>query len=306
MRNTVINELTRMAQTDDRMVLITGDLGYSVLEGFEKNFPERYINAGIAEDGMTSVAAGIALSGKIVFTYSIGNFNTLRCMEQLRNDVCYHQANVKVLSVGGGFSYGQLGMSHHSTEDIAMMRELPHMRVYVPADPEEAVAALHDAVAYSGPCYIRIAKRGEPNLYAKGSSYDVTQIHELRAGTDVCLLGCGPMLGEVCKAADLLYAKGISTAVYSVPCIKPLDTASIKELATRVELLVTVEEHQNIGGLGGAVAETVSALRGIRAPLLRLGLNDEFTSIVGSHDYLCEQYGLSGRCIAARVREALA
>lgn len=305
MRNTVINELERMAETDERLVLMTGDLGYGVLDSFSKKFPTRFFNVGIAEAVMTSAAAGIALEGNIVFTYSIGNFNTLRCIEQLRNDVCYPEANVKVLSVGAGFAYGQLGMSHHSTEDIAMMRVLPHMRVYVPCDPEEAVAALHDAVATSGPCYIRLAKRGEPNLYEKLADFQITSLQTLREGTEIAFLGCGPLMSEVQHAADLLATEGISVGVYSVPCVKPLDKTVINALSKKVHLLVTVEEHQDIGGLGGAVAETISTLRDSHAPLLRLGLRDEYTSIVGSHDYLCARYGLSADGIAQQVREAL-
>lgn len=305
MRNTLINELTRMAETDQRLVLITGDLGYGVLDSFAQKFPSRFLNVGISEQAMTSIAAGVAMEGSIVFTYSIGNFNTLRCIEQLRNDVCYHETNVKVLSVGSGFAYGQLGMSHHATEDIAMMRALPHMRVYTPADPEEAVTALHDAVKSTGPCYIRLAKSGEPNLYIKPDNFDVTKIQKLISGRDVSFLGCGPLLGEVLKAAELLESSGISTGVYSVPCVKPLDTETIISVARHTRLIVTVEEHQVIGGLGSAVAETICEMSDMKASLLRIGLNEEFTSIVGSHEFLCKYYGLTAKQIAKRVRERL-
>ena len=145
MRNTAIQEIERLAEQDMRICLMTGDLGYGVLESFAKKFPERYFNMGISEQSMTAAAAGMALCGSIVFTYSIGNFNTLRCIEQIRNDICYHNANVKIISVGSGFSYGQLGMSHHATEDVAMLRALPNMRVFVPADPEEALLAVNYA-----------------------------------------------------------------------------------------------------------------------------------------------------------------
>ena len=160
MRNAVINEIERMAESDGRIAVMTADLGYSVLESFAARFPDRFYNVGISEQLMASAAAGIALSGCVVFTYSIGNFATLRCIEQIRNDICYHDANVKIIAVGGGFSYGQLGMSHHATEDIAMLRALPNMHVLAPADPEEALAAVRYAVGTEGPFYIRSGRTG--------------------------------------------------------------------------------------------------------------------------------------------------
>src|SRR5713226_3860325 len=156
MRNAFILALTDLAAQDPRITLVVGDLGFGVVVDFSKRFPKQFINAGVAEQNMTSLAAGLALSGKIVFTYSIGNFPTLRCLEQIRNDVCYHNANVKIVSVGGGFSYGSLGMSHHATEDLAIMRALPGMVVVAPGDPMEAACATRAVAAYDGPCYLRL------------------------------------------------------------------------------------------------------------------------------------------------------
>lgn len=305
MRNVVINEIERMAETDERIAVMTADLGYSVLETFAEQFPKRFYNVGISEQLMASAAAGIALSGSVVFTYSIGNFVTLRCIEQIRNDICYHNANVKIIAVGGGFSYGQLGMSHHATEDIAMLRALPNMRVLTPADPEEARAAVRYAVQKEGPCYIRLARRGEPVLYAKAEEYYAEKIQTVREGEKAALLLSGPLLKEGIKAAGLLAEEGINAGVYSVPCIKPLDVETLRQLSEKYPLLLTAEEHATAGGLGGAVAEVIAGLSGARARLIRLGLQDTFTSIVGSHDYLCDYYGLSGEKIAQTVREAL-
>lgn len=305
MRNTVIDEIEKLAADDSRIMVVTADLGYDVLEGFAERFPARFFNVGISEQLMTSAAVGMALSGNIVFTYSIGNFATLRCIEQIRNDVCYHDANVKIIAVGGGFAYGQLGMSHHMTEDIAMMRALPNMRVLVPADPEEALACVKYAVQTDGPCYIRLARRGEPVLYKKASSFDIAKIQPAVTGDAAALLVCGPLLKNAIEAAEKLKAGGIFVSVYSVPCIKPIDSTMICTLADKHPLLVTIEEHQISGGLGGTVAEIVSEIAGTRSRVYRMGLQDEYTSIVGSHEYLCDHYGLSAEKIAAAVSSML-
>lgn len=305
MRDAVIDEIERIAKTDGRIDVMTADLGYSVLENFAGQFPKRFYNVGISEQFMSSAAAGLALNGRVVFTYSIGNFATLRCIEQIRNDICYHKANVKIIAVGGGFSYGQLGMSHHATEDIAMFRALPNMRVLTPADPEEARAAVRYAVQTEGPCYIRLARRGEPILYAKAGEYCAEKVQTVQEGEKAALLLCGPLLKEGIKAAGLLAEEKINVGVYSVPCIKPLDVETIRKLGKRYPLLLTAEEHVTAGGLGGAVAEVIAGMNGTHASLIRLGLQDVFTSIVGSHDYLCDFYGISGEKIAQTVREVI-
>lgn len=294
MRTAAIEELIRLAARDSRICLMTADLGYGALEAFSERFPTRFFNVGISEQLMSAAAAGMALCGDVVFTYSIGNFNTLRCIEQIRNDICYHRANVKILTVGGGVAYGQLGMTHHATEDIAMLRVLPNMRVLVPADPEETVAAVRYAAGTEGPCYIRLAKRGEKNLYIKPDGVEITKIQALASGTDLAFLGCGPLLREGLCAAARLAQMGISAGVYSVPCIKPLDTEGLKRLAETYPLLITLEEHQIIGGLGGAVAEEVSTMPGPRPRVCRLGLPDAFSNDVGSREYLLHSYGLTG------------
>ncbi len=306
MRNAFINKIAEIAQKNRNIVMVTADLGYSVLENFRDRYPDRFFNVGISEQAMASIAAGMALEGNIVFTYSIGNFSTLRCIEQIRNDICYHKANVKIVSVGGGFSYGQLGMSHHATEDIAMMRSIPEMKVLVPSDPEEALEAARYVVSVDGPCYIRLAKNREPILYKK-KSYEIGKIHCVTAeGGKAAVISCGPVLKNAISAAEILKAEGIFVDVYSAPCIKPLDVESIKKIASSYSFLVTVEEHTVTGGLGGAVAEVLCGLSGNRTILYRLGLQDCFTGVVGNHDYLCEEYGISPGKIANTIRRILA
>ncbi len=305
MRNHAIDQVTELAAKDNRVMIVTADLGYNVLNKFEDRFPDRFINVGIAEQNMTAVAAGLALSGNIVFTYSIGNFPTLRCIEQIRNDVCYHNANVKILSVGGGFAYGDLGMTHHATEDIAMMRALPYMRVYVPADSVEAVACIKEAYNTDGPAFVRMAKGGEMNLHEAGEQLDISKLSTFteEPGRDINIITCGTALAEGIKLVHELEKDGYSVGVFSCPRVKPIDRTRIVELAYSSKLIVTMEEHNVIGGLGGAVAEILAEVPGQRSVLMRLGLQDTYSSIVGDQAYLRDYYGMSARKAYVRIKE---
>lgn len=298
MRDHVLAKLTEIAKNDPRIYLITGDLGYVVLDGFREVCPERYINAGIAEQNMTALAAGLAKEGNVVFTYSIGNFPTLRCIEQIRNDVCYHHTDVKILAVGGGFVYGNQGITHHATEDIAMMRALPTMRVYVPGDAYEAMECMKEAYETPGPAYIRLARNKEQNFHEEGAVIDISKLqYYSEIGKDVNILTTGSILCEGIKLQKLLAEQGISSGICSVPRIKPIDIDGIKELATQSKLLVTMEEHQSIGGLGGAVAEVLSEITDKHAVLYRSGLDNTFSDTTGSQEYLRECYGISANTL---------
>lgn len=301
MRNHLINELVRLAKTDKRIFLITGDLGFGVLEDFEKENPNQYINAGIAEQNMASVAAGVALEGNIVYTYSIGNFPLMRCLEQVRNDICYHNANVKIVAVAGGFPYGQLGMSHQATEDLAIARALPNMTVFSPADPDEAVEVLKAANKIDGPCYIRLGKNGEPKIHPTLKNYDVMKLMKMTVGERVAVITTGSVISEAFDAVKELSVQGINVSLYNCIAIKPIDSETIKEIAEKHDFIITLEEHNIIGGLGGAVAEMISELYGKHAALKRLGLQDMYTSVVGSQNYLRKVYGVSKEKIIETV-----
>lgn len=298
MRNHAIAKIIELASTDSRIMVINADLGYNVLNVFEQRFPNRYINVGISEQNMTSVAAGMALEGNMVFTYSIGNFPTLRCIEQIRNNICYHDANVKILSVGGGFAYGDLGMTHHATEDIAMMRALPNMKVFVPADAIEAEVCVETVCSFDGPSFVRMARGGEPVLRNEKPQniYRLQSINRVE-GRDVNILTCGTILSEGIVLAERLQRDGISAGLFSVPCIKPIDREYLQYLARNSKLIITIEEHNIIGGLGGAVAEVVSEITDKHAALKRFGLQDVYTSKVGDQTYLRQHYGMSAQAI---------
>ena len=301
MRDAFVRSLMRMAQKDRRLVLITGDLGFGVLKPFWETFPEQFINAGIAEQSMMSMAAGLSLTDRTVIVYSIGNFPTLRCLEQIRNDCCYHDANVKIVCVGGGFVYGSLGMSHHATEDLAVLRALPGVRVYAPGDPAEVEAVVPHMLSEKGTCYLRLGRGGEKTVHTDLiDSETCPRCLTLRTGGDVAILSTGGILTQTAQAAEMLQERGISSEIVSVVCLKPLDTEAVMELCRRFRHIITVEEHTIMGGLGTAVCEVV-AEHGLNTRVHRIGMNDMYSTIVGTQSYLRSAYGMDAKQIADRV-----
>jgi len=304
MRDAFIRELSRQAAEDPSVLLITGDLGFGVLTKFAEQFPDQFVNAGVAEQNMTAMACGLALDGYRVFTYSIANFTTLRCLEQLRNDVCYHDADVTAVAVGGGFSYGQLGVSHFATEDIAILRALPNMTVLAPTDPWEAEELTRQMAARPGPKYLRLDK-GKGGLEPDRQSVEIGKARRVREGTDGTVVCTGAILSEALAAAKLLSDDGIEIRVVAVHTVKPLDEAEIVAAASETTGIVTLEEHNIIGGLGGAVAETCLE-RGARPGYFRrMGLRDVYPTVVGDQNYLRALHKLDAQSVAATVREAL-
>ena len=192
MRTAFINQLIEEAKTNDKIVLLVGDLGFSVVEPFAELFPERFVNVGVAEQNMVGIASGLAMEGYCVFIYSIGNFPTLRCMEQIRYDVCYHNLNVKIVAVGSGFAYGSLGPSHHATEDIGMLRTIPNLVVCSPGDPVETNAITTFSARYNGPCYIRLGKAGESIVHKEPAiKLSIGEILELQKGENFAIFSSG-------------------------------------------------------------------------------------------------------------------
>lgn len=297
MRNTFINTLCDLAAAHEDVFLLCGDLGYSVLEPFAQRFPDRFLNAGIAEQNMTQVATGLAREGYNVFTYSIGNFPTLRCMEQIRYDVCYHGASVKVIAVGAGYAYGPQGASHHTTEDLAMLRALPGMVVCAPADAAEAVAAAQFMVRHPGPGYVRLNKTGEPPVHAAPVAPDFApgRFLPVRDGRHTLVLATGaivhPMLSE-------LQAMERDWALWSAPFVGRYATDTLADIARRFERVVTVEEHQLAGGFGSSIVEAFSDLYAagtipVMPRIHRIAVPDTFIGVSGSQDFLRREAGLT-------------
>ncbi|KAB2903199.1 MAG: transketolase [Anaerolineae bacterium] len=304
MRTAFINTLLEAAKQDERIMLVVGDLGFGVTASFANELPGQYVNAGIAEQNMIGLAVGLALSGKIVFTYSIANFPTIRCLEQIRNDVCYHNANVKIVSIGGGLSYGSLGMSHHAVEDLAIMRILPHMTVIAPGDPVETALATQAAIKHPGPVYLRLGRANEPVVHQKTFNFQIGRAIPVCTGKDATLIVTGGLLQEAVLAAQVLKTNGIEVGVISMPTLKPLDVEAVLAVSQRTDRIFTLEEHSILGGLGGAVAEILLE-SGIRLKCFkRLGLKDAYTTVAGEQTYLKEVHGLDSQSIA-RVIEAV-
>ena len=303
MRTTFINTLSELAATDERIWLLTGDLGFSVLEAFHAQFPNRSVNVGVAEQNLTGVAAGLASCGKIVFTYSIANFPTIRCLEQIRNDACYNELPVKIVSVGGGFAYGPQGYTHHGLEDLAVMRALPNMTVVAPGDPIETELATRAVCARPGPCYLRLGKAREPVVHHDRPAFAIGQAIRLRDGRDVTLISTGGMLADVMKVAEELAREHkLEARVLSMHTLKPLDEDAVRQAARETGGIVTVEEHSVTGGLGSAVAEVLATMAGARVRFRKVGVPDQLHHQIGSQTYLRSVCG----DLAAAVRELLA
>jgi transketolase len=297
MRASVVNRLLELAEQNERILLITGDLGFGVLTEFAARLPRQYLNAGVAEQNMSGIACGLALDGRTVFTYAIANFPTLRCLEHVRNSICYHRADVKIIATGCGFSYGQLGMSHHATEDLAIMRALPNMVVVAPCDEWEAASAVDALVERPGPAYLRLDKSTSGTAGQPAATFRLGEARTLRGGTDLTLIGVGGVLREVLATADRLAAHGIAARVVSMHTLKPLDRTAIAAAVEETGNVITVEEHSLIGGLGSAVAE-VCLDEGLRpARFRRIGICDQYSSVGGDQDYLRQLHSLDRKAI---------
>ena len=305
MRDTFVKTLIELARQDERIELLTGDLGFGVLKPYWTQLPDQFNNVGIAEQNMLAIAAGMAMEGKKAVVYSIGNFPTFRALEQIHNDCAYHNADVKIVSVGGGFVYGALGMSHHATEDIAIMRALPNVCVVCPADKQETIGAVNTMMKTKGVFYLRLGRGGEQLIHEHVPNLELgkaLQISKQEAiGSQVVILSTGAIADEVCAATKLLDKENILVAQYSLPFVKPIDRGLIAECAQHCPLIVTIEEHNTIGGLGSAVAEVLSEI-GSSSKLLRVGIEDHYCSAVGDQKYLREINGIDANSIAMKIK----
>lgn len=305
MRAAFIKNLIELARRDTKIFLLVGDVGYLLVEPFAKEFPGRFINIGIAEQNMMGIGAGLALSGKTVFLYSLANFTTVRCIEQIRNDVCYHKANVKIVTSGCGLIYGALGPTHHLTEDIALMRALPNMTVISPGDPFEAACATQAAALFQGPCYLRLGRTGDAQVHEELPDFKIGRAIKLRDGHNITLIATGGILPNVYHAAGKLARQGVEARVISMPTVKPLDREAVRDAARETGAIVTIEEHSIMGGLGSAVAEILAEESNSSARFMRMGIPDEFCSMVGNQDYLRNIYSLSVDGIVSSVKNFL-
>lgn len=302
MRTTFVRTLESLAAVDPSIWLVTGDLGFTVLENFRDTYPNQYLNAGVAEQNLIGTAAGLALSGKRVFVYSIIPFITYRCLEQIRNDICYHRLPVCIVGVGAGYSYGHQGSTHHSLEDIAVMRALPGMTVICPGDPVETQAAVQAIAQMNGPCYLRLGKAGEPTLHTDIAHFQIGKAIRMREGNNATLIATSTMLETAVKVADQLRSEGMAIRLLSMPTVKPIDREAIREAAMETPFIVTLEEHESIGGLGSAVAEILSK-DDLSTRHLLLSAPDAFADTVGSTQFLRKRAGLDTESVISRMKQ---
>lgn len=305
MRNTIVNLIHELAKADKNVYFLTGDLGYSVIENFQNELPGQCLNMGISEQNMIGAAAGLALEGKKVFAYSIVPFATMRCMEQIRTDVALQNLDVTIIGVGGGFAYGTLGPTHHAIEELAMMRAIPRMKIICPSDPVSAKVLGQQLLKIGGPAYIRLNRGGEPALYQTPPAMELGKGFVLKPGSDASILSNGAITQQALQAAEKLDAEGVSTEVVDMPTVKPLDGALIKDRLKSRKLIVTLEEHNILGGFGSAVAE-VAAEHPARAKFKRLGVNDQYKQAYGNQEYMREQNGLSPEKIYEQIKKIYA
>ena len=298
MREAFAKEMTALAATRPELTLLSGDIGNRMFNRFKEVAPERFFNCGIAEANMMSLAAGMALSGLRPVVYTITPFTTTRCLEQIRVGVAYHQAPVVIVGTGSGLSYSELGPTHHSLEDLAILRTLPGMNVLAPADSAELVAQLHEALDSPKPTYMRIGKKGEPLLHDPGASLGIGKGQMLQDGSDLLVIGVGPILGEALQAADALASEGLSVAVASLGGVKPLDEAFLSAMAVRFPRWLSLEEHGITGGLGSALLEWLAEQQGFSVRLRRLGVPDAFLHELGNQAYTRGRLGLDAGGLA--------
>lgn len=305
MRNTYIAALYDLAKDNKDILALVSDNGAIVYDKFRKDFPDRFINFGISEANMVSVAAGLASCGKIPFAYTISCFITMRSFEQVRNDVCLQKMNVKLVGIGAGFVYSNLGPTHHAIEDIALMRVLPNMTIFSPSDPLESRKVTIAAAEINGPVYIRLATGGTPKIYEKDYEFKVGRGIALREGKDIAIITTGGILYDVLQAADELKKSNISARVINIHTIKPIDKEIVLKAACDTQAILTVEEHTIFGGLGSAVSEIV--LENSKQPIKfkRLGLSGVFPLGYGSYEEMKEMNNLSKKDIIKAVKNLL-
>ena len=291
LRTAFIDTLRELARIDDRIFLLTADMGYSVFETFRDEFPDRFLNTGIAEQNTIGVAAGLASRGKIVFVYSIIPFVTMRCFEQVRLDLAYNFMNVKLVGVGAGLTYGSLGSSHHALEDIAIMQSLPDMTVLCPGDPIETRELIKRSFEYEGPVYIRLGKNGEPKIHPDETRIEIGKSITVLEGNDLALITTSNMLETGKKWVEEWKQDGVNVSLISMPSLKPFDSSTVKNLIDKEIPIITLEEHSVIGGLGSIISQVI-ATTGKPVKFQQIGINDKFSHVVGGHEFQRKKFML--------------
>ena len=304
MRNAFADEITQIAKSDPSVVLLSGDIGNRLFDQFKESNPDRFVNCGVAEANMISMAAGMAMSGMKPVSYTIASFLIYRAFEQIRVDLSYHDAAVLLVGVGGGLSYASNGSTHHTLEDISLMRSLPNMQVICAGDPLEVRAATKAFFSDPKPTYLRIGKKGEATVHEKAlDNFMVGKSICLKRGQSVALLATGNMLPNCSSVSDELEKRGIPSSLYSFHTVKPLDKECLEEIFAEHQYVITVEEHGRLGGFGSAVAEWLASQKQPRARLLTLGTPDQFLLYTGNQEEARKNFGLDKAGLVEQVTD---
>lgn len=306
MRATFINTLTEMARVDNKIMCIIGDTGFSVFEEFEREFGERFVNVGIAEQNFVGFGAGLAAMGMKPYIYNVVSFMTLRGAEQIMLDVCYQENPVVLVGVGGGYAYATAGPTHHAVQDIAMMSVLPNMTVVCPGDPVEMRAVMLESRDFGKPLYIRLGRSVDPLVHMGDIDFQIGKAIKMKEGTQAVILATGVMLSEAVKTQEMLEQRGFSVGLYSMPTIKPIDREVILESACAGKAIFTVEEHSVIGGLGDAVAGVLlENMERYPVKFKKFGVPDVFAPVTGTREYLDDLFGFSADKMADTIANIL-
>ena len=302
-RNAYGKALAELVKERDDVLVLDADLTKSTKTiDAKKARPEHHFNMGIAEGNMMAVAAGMAASNKVVYASSFAMFAAGRAFEQIRNSICYPNLNVKVCATHAGITVGEDGASHQCIEDIALMRSIPNMKVFVPCDQYQAKAIVKTVADIDGPCYVRLGRGAVEDVYDENYKFELAKGRVLKEGKKVALVATGMMVQEALKAADILAKDDISVTVVDMPCIKPIDEELIEEIAKSHEFIITCEEHNVYGGLGSAVSEVASKKSPVRMEMI--GMQDTFGES-GTPNELLAKYGLNADHIVEKVKECL-
>ena len=300
MRDAFTRNLKELFHKDEDLFFITSDTGYIVLDEFQRLFSSRYLNIGISEANMIGVAAGLALNEKKVFTYAIAPFITMRCFEQIRINLCFQNLPVYLIGIGGGLTYGAGGATHHTIEDIAVLNSLPNMTIICPGDPVEVEMAMRKMPETQGPVYLRLGKSGEKIIHKQPPNFEIGKGIKILEGNDVAIITTGNMLETGYNVCEKLAHEGLNPGLVSMHTIKPIDKDLIEEISKQYKIIVTIEEHNIIGGLGSCVSDVITE-RDLNVRLKKFGIPDRYVDVVGSQEFLREQFGLKPEQISENI-----
>lgn len=304
MRKAYLKTLYNLALKDDNVVSLVADNGLIVFDNFRESFADRYFNFGISEENMIGAAAGMANCGKIPFCYTISSFLAYRSFEFIRDDVCFQNQNVKIVGIGSGMAYSTLGPSHHTTEDISVLRALPNLTLFSPGSPLDVEKIIKTAYQINGPVYVRLGTNNEREIYKDDYDFKLGKAEVIREGIDITVFVTGSIISEVIDAAEMLENDKISVRIVNVHTLKPFDNEQVLESAAKTKHLFTVEEHSILGGLGSIVAEAL-ADNGVGAKLKRIGLNNKFAGGYGTYNEVRQANGLDKNGIYSAIKDAL-